>query len=220
MHRPFLHVAPSYRSKTTEKTVNKVAYLTFTRYTHFVLTPDLRVQILDNSCLMHEYFQVAKDCWHCWKNPNLANELSEPRIYTKYLSPETEKRTNFGDFERSVWKLTKKVSFWKKFYNFYWAHAFLSARILERTLSNKKWDHLVIFKHCDVSGSNKKSWFERSVETENWKSITSALLRYYYFSHSHLIVKKEIDGSYENTLKRVEEMRCDGPNCKTQPRST
>ena len=97
--------------KTTEKTVNKVAYLTFTRYTHFVLTPDLRVQILDNSCLMHEYFQVAKDCWHCWKNPNLANELSEPRIYTKYLWPETEKRNNFGDF---VWKLLKKVSFWKK----------------------------------------------------------------------------------------------------------
>ena len=41
-----------------------------------------------------------------------------------------------------------------------------------------------------------------------------------YFSHSYLIVKEEIDGSYENTLKRVEEMRCDGPNCKTQPRST
>ena len=36
---------------------------------------------------------------------------------------------------------------------------------------------------------------------------------------SYLIVEKEVNGGYENTLKRVEEMRCDGPNCKTQPRA-
>ena len=121
--------------------------------THFVLNPDLRVQRLDN--LVHEYFQAAKDCWHYWKNPNLANELSKPRIYTKYLSPENENETN---------------------------QAF--------------------FRGKPKIGNQSQVHFRD------------------YFSHSYLIVKEEIDGSYENTLKRVEEMRCDGPNCKTQPRST
>ena len=77
--------------------------------THFVLNPDLRVQRLDN--LVHEYFQVAKDCWHYWKNPNLANELSKPRIYTKYLSPKKQKWLR-GQKKTENWKSITSAFSW------------------------------------------------------------------------------------------------------------